>query len=107
MGMVAYDALSLDKSMSRHRMLNRGEALNASRASAAEGLRGAAAYYDAQAEYPERLSVENALAARRLGAVVLPYMSGDRAAARAGRTGHRRRAPRRAARRRATSPTAR
>lgn len=74
MGMMAYDALSLDKSMSRHRMLNRGEALQREPGLRREGLRGAAAYYDAQAEYPERLSLENALDARRLGAVVLPYM---------------------------------
>lgn len=75
MGMMAYDALSLDKSMSRHRMLNRGEALQREPGLRADGLRGAAAYYDAQAEYPERLSLENALDARRLGAVVLPYTS--------------------------------
>lgn len=74
MGMMAYDALSLDKSMSRHRMLNRDEALQREPGLRREGLRGAAAYYDAQAEYPERLSLENALDARRLGAVVLPYM---------------------------------
>lgn len=74
MGMMAYDALSLDKSMSRHRMLNRAEALQREPGLRREGLRGAAAYYDAQAEYPERLAVENALDARRLGAVVLPYM---------------------------------
>lgn len=74
MGMMAYDALSLDKSMSRHRMLNRAEALQREPGLRREGLRGAAAYYDAQAEYPERLSLENALDARRTGAVVLPYM---------------------------------
>jgi len=74
MGMMAYDALSLDKSMERHRMLNRDEALRREPGLRAEGLRGAAAYYDAQAAYPERLALENALDARRLGAVVLPYM---------------------------------
>jgi glycerol-3-phosphate dehydrogenase len=74
MGMMAYDALSLDKSLERHRMLNRSEALQREPGLRAEGLRGAAAYYDAQAEYPERLSLENALDARRLGAVVAPYM---------------------------------
>ncbi|HEY4278026.1 MAG TPA: glycerol-3-phosphate dehydrogenase [Conexibacter sp.] len=75
MGMMAYDALSMDKSMSRHRMLNRGEALQREPGLRQDGLRGAAAYYDAQAEYPERLSLENALDARRVGAVVLPYMA--------------------------------
>lgn len=74
MGMMAYDALSLDKSLERHRMLSREEALAREPGLRAEGLRGAAAYYDAQAGYPERLALENALDARRRGAVVLPYM---------------------------------
>ncbi len=74
MGMMAYDALSLDKSMERHRMLSGTEALAREPGLRREGLRGAAAYYDAQAEYPERLALENALDARRRGAVVLPYM---------------------------------
>jgi glycerol-3-phosphate dehydrogenase len=74
MGMMAYDALSLDKSLERHRMLSRDEALRREPGLRSEGLRGAATYYDAQAEYPERLALENALDARRLGAVVLPYM---------------------------------
>ncbi len=74
MGMVAYDALSLDKSLERHRMLSRDEALRREPGLRSDGLRAAAAYYDAQAEYPERLALENALDARRLGAVVLPYM---------------------------------
>jgi glycerol-3-phosphate dehydrogenase len=74
MGMMAYDALSLDKSLERHRMLSRDEALRREPGLRQEGLRGAAAYYDAQAEYPERLALENALDARRMGAVVLPYM---------------------------------
>jgi glycerol-3-phosphate dehydrogenase len=74
MGMMAYDALSLDKSLERHRMLSAAEALAREPGLRREGLRGAAAYYDAQAEYPERLALENALDARRLGAVVLPYM---------------------------------
>jgi glycerol-3-phosphate dehydrogenase len=73
-GMTVYDALSLDKSLERHRMLSTGEALAREPGLRQEGLRGAAAYYDAQAEYPERLALENALDARRLGAVVLPYM---------------------------------
>jgi glycerol-3-phosphate dehydrogenase len=74
MGMMAYDALSLDKSLDRHRMLSRDEALRREPGLRSDGLRGAAAYYDAQAAYPERLALENALDARRRGAVVLPYM---------------------------------
>ena len=52
MGMMAYDALSLDKSMERHRMLSRDEALRREPGLRSDGLRGAAAYYDAQAAYP-------------------------------------------------------
>jgi glycerol-3-phosphate dehydrogenase len=74
MGMMAYDALSLDKSLERHRMLSRDEVLRREPGLRSEGLRGAAAYYDAQAEFPERLALENALDASRHGAVVLPYM---------------------------------
>jgi len=74
MGMMAYDALSLDKSLERHRMLSRDEALRREPGLRSEGLKAAAAYYDAQAAYPERLALENALDARRHGAVVLPYM---------------------------------
>ena len=97
MGMMAYDALSLDKSLERHRMLSRDEALRREPGLRAEGLRGAAAYYDAQAAYPERLALENALDARRLGAVVLPYMRVTEVE-RAHDRVDRRRAPRRAAR---------
>src|ERR671924_2033200 len=38
-----------------------------------EGLKGAALFFDAQAEYAERLAVENALDARARGATVLTY----------------------------------
>ena len=43
-----------------------------------EGLKAAALYYDAQAEYAERLAVENAISAREHGAVVLNYARVDR-----------------------------
>ena len=73
LGMVAYDALSVDKSLDHHKMLSPQEALQREPGLAPEGLRGAAFYFDAQAEYPERLAVENALDARRRGAQVVPY----------------------------------
>jgi glycerol-3-phosphate dehydrogenase len=73
LGMVAYDALSVDKSLDNHKMLSPQEALQREPGLSPEGLRGAAFYYDAQAEYPERLAVENALDARRRGAAVVPY----------------------------------
>jgi glycerol-3-phosphate dehydrogenase len=53
-----------------------------------DGLQGGALYYDAQAVYPERLCLENALSAREHGALVLTYhrvagfeVSGDRVTA--------------------------
>jgi glycerol-3-phosphate dehydrogenase len=73
LGMVAYDALSMDKSLDRHRMLSAAQALEREPGLNPRGLRGGAFYFDAQAEYPERLAVENALDARRQGAVVIPY----------------------------------
>src|SRR3954466_8727130 len=50
-GMIAYDLLSHGKSLKRHRMLSREEALRRAPGLNAEGLRGAALYYDAQVEY--------------------------------------------------------
>jgi glycerol-3-phosphate dehydrogenase len=72
-GMIAYDLLSFDKSLPRHRMLNRGEALNRAPGLDADGLKGAAVYYDCQVEYAERLAIENMLDARACGADVLLY----------------------------------
>ncbi|HEV2915401.1 MAG TPA: glycerol-3-phosphate dehydrogenase [Pyrinomonadaceae bacterium] len=72
-GMIAYDLLSLDKSLDRHRMLSREETLRRVPGLRAEGLRGAALYYDAQVEYAERLVLENVLSAREHGARVHTY----------------------------------
>ncbi|MGI9254477.1 MAG: FAD-dependent oxidoreductase, partial [Thermomicrobiales bacterium] len=72
-GMVAYDALSFDKSLPRHRMLNRDAALDRAPGLDARGLNGAALYYDAQVEYAERLAVENMLDDLASGADVLLY----------------------------------
>ncbi|HEV7893904.1 MAG TPA: glycerol-3-phosphate dehydrogenase/oxidase [Pyrinomonadaceae bacterium] len=72
-GMLAYDLLSLDKSLPRHRMLSPPEALARAPGLEREGLKGAALFYDAQVEYAERLAVENALAARARGATVITY----------------------------------
>ncbi len=73
LGMIAYDTLSLDKSLDNHRMLSPEEALEREPGLNPEGLLGAAFYYDAQVEYAERLAVENAISAREHGAVVLTY----------------------------------
>src|SRR5262245_53630613 len=72
-GMVAYDLLSFDKSLDRHRMLSPDEAIERAPGLGRVGLKGAALYYDAQVEYAERLAVENALAARQAGATILTY----------------------------------
>src|SRR5687767_10812872 len=72
-GMFLYDLLSFDKSLPRHRMLSRAEALREAPGLAAEGLLGAAVYYDAQVEFAERLVLENALSALAHGATVLTY----------------------------------
>jgi glycerol-3-phosphate dehydrogenase len=77
-GMLAYDLLSSSKSLPRHRMLSPSEALEHAPGLNSEGLRGAALFYDAQAEYAERLAVENALDARAHGAHVLTYARVER-----------------------------
>jgi len=77
LGMMAYDVLSFDKSMKRHHMLSREQTLQLEPGLTATGLLGAAYYYDAQITFPERLTVENVLAARDKGAVVLTYCKVD------------------------------
>ncbi len=72
-GMVAYDALSLDKSLPHHRMATRSETLQTIPGLDADGLKGAAMYYDAQATFPERLVIENLLDASSVGAICLNY----------------------------------
>jgi glycerol-3-phosphate dehydrogenase len=72
-GMLAYDALSLGKSVPRHRMLECAEALREAPGLNREGLLGAATYYDAQVEFAERLVLENVLAAQQHGATVVTY----------------------------------
>ncbi len=78
LGMIAYDVLSYDKSLDRHRMLSVDDALARAPGLARQGLRGAAMYYDGQVEYAERLAVENAIAARQAGAVIVTYARVDR-----------------------------
>lgn len=73
LGMVAYEVLSLGKQVEHHRMLTPQETLDHAPGLDPEGLRGAALYYDAQAMYPERLALENALSAQEHGASVLTY----------------------------------
>ena len=72
-GMMAYDVLSFDKSLPRHRMLTRADVLFQAPGLNANGLRGAAIYYDAQVQFAERLVVENVLSAKHHGATVITY----------------------------------
>lgn len=72
-GMIAYDLLSYDKSLPRHQMLSPAKALAQAPGLNANGLLGAALYYDAQVEFAERLVLENALAAREHGATIITY----------------------------------
>jgi glycerol-3-phosphate dehydrogenase len=77
-GMMAYDVLSLDKSLPRHRMLDRAATLRRLPGLAADNLLAGALYYDAQVEYTERLVLENALDAVAHGAILKTYYKVDR-----------------------------
>ena len=77
MGMLGYDALSFDRSVPGHRMLDTDATLRRVPGINSDGLRGAATYYDGQVEFPERVSVENALSASDHGANVLTYTRVD------------------------------
>ena len=73
LGMIAYDLLSLGKSIPRHRMPDRDEILSQFPGLNSENLVGGAQYYDAQVTYAERLVVENVFAAQLAGAEVKTY----------------------------------
>ena len=77
LGMIAYDVLSYDKSLPRHRMFTRSQALEAEPGLEPEGLRAAARYYDAQVDFPERLVVENVIDAVAHDAVVRTHTAVD------------------------------
>jgi glycerol-3-phosphate dehydrogenase len=72
-GMLLYDALSYDKSLPGYRALDVEEVLDAEPALRREGLQGGVAYFDAQVESPERLTVENIVDARAHGAITFNY----------------------------------
>lgn len=73
LGMIAYDLLSVGKTVPAHDMLSRNEAIESEPGLNKEGLRGAARYYDAQVTFAERLVLENLLAARSAGAEIRTY----------------------------------
>lgn len=72
-GMWLYDWLSFDKSLPNHRILDAAAVVAAEPNLRREGLQGAAAYFDAQVDSPERLTLENILDAREHGAQVFNY----------------------------------
>jgi glycerol-3-phosphate dehydrogenase len=69
-GMVSYDVLSWNKTLPRHRLYNQRDALVHEPGLNPDNLKAAARYYDAQIEFPERISVENVVDAAIHGAVV-------------------------------------
>src|SRR2546423_923067 len=77
-GMFAYDILCLNKTLPRHRMLSLAEAVKRAPGLNAEGLLGAALYFDAQVEFAERLVFENSLSAFDHGAIVATYSRLDK-----------------------------
>lgn len=85
LGMMLYDVLSYDKSLPWHRTLSRAETLGAEPKLNPVGLQGAARYYDAQVEFPERLALANALDAAEHGALLANYVAVERFAREDGR----------------------
>lgn len=71
-GMWLYDALSLFRNIARHRMLPRGRALDEEPRLRADGLVGAAVYYDAAVD-DARITLANARGAHEAGAAVVPH----------------------------------
>ena len=76
-GMLAYDALSWDKTTTRHRILSREETLERFPGMDREDLHGAAVYMDGQVVWSERLCVETVLAAHYDGAVIRTHAAVD------------------------------
>ena len=70
LGMLAYDLLSLRKTVPNHEMLSSSQMHAEEPGLLAQGLRAAARYYDAQVTFAERLVLENLLAARSAGAEI-------------------------------------
>jgi len=73
LGLTVYDALSPDTTLPRHRILSSAAARHADPSLDRNDVRGAAAYYDARVDLPERLALENALDAQMRGAVIHNY----------------------------------
>jgi glycerol-3-phosphate dehydrogenase len=72
-GLRLYDVLSYDTGLPGHRILSPREARAADPALDRPGLKGAAAYYDARVDSPERLCIESLIDARDHGARAFNY----------------------------------
>lgn len=72
-GMLAYDLLSLGKSLPNHKIRNTEATRNAFPGLASDQLQGSASYYDGQVEFAERLVLENIIDAQRHGAECRNY----------------------------------
>ncbi len=72
-GLFIYDLLSFGNPLPSHNALNRREFLAGEPGVAADGLKGGVRYYDAQVTFPERLVIENVLAAKAYGASLRNY----------------------------------
>jgi glycerol-3-phosphate dehydrogenase len=73
LGLALYDALSYDKSLPSRRWLPAEAARRADAALNRDDVRGAAAYYDARVDSPERLALENVLDAGENDALLFNY----------------------------------
>lgn len=73
-GMALYDILSSGKTLPSHRMLSRRQFQQLFPSIDSDHLVGGAQYYDAQVACVERLVLENILAAKAAGAIVLNYV---------------------------------
>ncbi len=82
LGMLAYDTLSFGKKLPAHEMLSREAVLSRAPALNAEGLVGAATYYDGQVSFAERLVLENILDACAHGVDARNYARVSRISAR-------------------------
>lgn len=77
LGMLAYDVLSIDKSVMSHRILSADAVRRRFSGMSTTGLSGAAVFTDGQLEYAERLCVELAVAAADAGARIAIHTKVD------------------------------
>jgi glycerol-3-phosphate dehydrogenase len=72
-GMIAYDLLSIGKTLPAHRVLSRADILSEYPGLKSEELVSGVVYYDCRVEFAERLVVENVISAKHHGATVFTY----------------------------------